>query len=352
MQTLAEMLDGMTQSGVLFDTLDRDVVQCKACAHRCRIAPGRRGKCQVRWNKAGILQVPAGYVAALNLDPIEKKPFDHFLPGAAALTFGMLGCNMTCDFCQNWPSSQALRDPAARHAGSMVQRVTAAQVVETALRSEAQIIASSYNEPLISSEWAVEIFRLAKEQGLKTVMISNGMATPEALEYLHPCLDGLKVDLKTMNAEQYRSLGGDLDAVLDTIKLAREMGLWVEVVTLVIPGFNDSTDELWQAARFLAGISSGIPWHVTAFHPDYQRLDSDRTPAETLMRAAEIGEEAGLHFIYAGNLPGRVGSLEDTRCPHCQARLVHRQGYHILENCLGADGKCPECGETVPGVWG
>ena len=182
--------------------------------------------------------------------------------------------------------------------------------------------------------------------------VSNGNATPEALAYLRPYLAAYKIDLKTMQDRHYRELGGVLQHVLDTIRMAHELGLWVEVVTLVIPGFNDSPAELWDAARFLASVSPDIPWHVTAFHPDYKMTDRPATPAATLQQAAEIGQEAGLHYVYAGNLPGRVGSLEDTLCPHCQTLLVQRRGYTVLENRLSGRSTCPNCGETIPGVWG
>jgi len=305
----------------------------------------------MRSNVDGELRVPWGYVAAANVDPIEKKPFMHFLPGSNALTFGMLGCNFHCDFCQNWVSSQALRDPASASSVQYIHEVSPKELVHYALRSGAKIIASSYNEPLITSEWAIDIFKIAKENGLKCVYVSNGFATPEVLRALHPFLDGYKIDLKCMTEEKYLSLGGNLHAVQDTIKLAYDLGIWVEVVTLVIPDFNDSNEELWNASRFLSSISADIPWHVTAFYPTYKHLDSERTPADTIQRAAEIGQEAGLRYVYAGNLPGRVGSLENTYCPRCQAVLIERTGYSIRSNHITPKGTCPQCGEKIAGVW-
>ena len=349
--SLAKELDKLTISGKLFEKLENDIVRCYACAHRCRLKPGQRGICQIRFNQAGELRVPWGYVAGAQSDPIEKKPFAHFLPGSDALTFGMLGCNFFCDFCQNWFSSQALRDPLSNSSLNYIQQVKPEQIIAAAHRAGAAIIASSYNEPLITSEWAVDIFSLAKEAGLKTVFVSNGFATAETLNYLAPYLDGYKIDLKSMQEKQYRRLGGELQPVLESIQLARELDLWVEAVTLVVPEMNDSSDELWQISRFLVSISADIPWHVTAFHPDYRLNDRERTTADTLQRAADIGQEAGLNYVYAGNLPGKVGSLEDTFCPVCQTRLIKRYSYILEEYNLTAQGKCPKCATKIAGVW-
>jgi pyruvate formate lyase activating enzyme len=345
------ILDRLTKIGELSSPEAEGAVRCTACAHRCLIRPGKRGICGVRFNEDGQLRVPWGYVAGAQLDPIEKKPFNHFLPGSQVLTFGMLGCNFHCSFCQNWMCSQALRDPQADDALSQITRTSPTELVKLALRNGAAALASSYNEPLISAEWAAGIFKEAKQANLKTAFVSNGYATPEVLHYLQPWLDGYKIDLKSMQEKRYREMGGVLQHVLDSIRLARELGLWVEVVTLVIPGFNDSLEELWDLSRFLASISVDIPWHVTAYHPDYQMDDAPATPAATLQKAAEIGEEAGLHYVYAGNLPGRVGSLEDTHCPGCGNLLLHRHGYQVLENNLTEDGTCPKCGLVIPGVW-
>lgn len=352
MPGLLQTLDALTHPAApeLFEPLEDGVLRCLACAHRCRIKPGRRGICQVRYNQAGELRVPWGYVAAAHADPIEKKPFNHVLPGATAFTFGMIGCDFHCGYCQNWITSQPLRDGFELDA-SMIQRTSPEQLVQAAKRCGAQVMASSYNEPLITSEWAVDVFRLARKEGLRCVYISNGNATPEVLRFLRPHLSAYKIDLKTMQDKQYRALGGVLQHVLDSIRLAHELGLWVEVVTLVVPGFNDSVQELWEAARFLTSVSADIPWHVTAFHPNYRMNTLSRTTQQTLMRAAEIGQEAGLRYVYAGNLPGRVGSLEDSFCPACQARLVRRSGFYVLENSVTPGGKCPQCGASVPGVW-
>lgn len=250
--------------------------------------------------------------------------------------------------CQNWLTSQALRDPSA---GIEPMPITAEQMVAIAKRYRASMVGSSYNEPLITAEWAAEVFKLAKEEGFKTAFISNGNATGEVLEYLRPITDCYKVDLKSMRDKNYRKLGGLLGTVLETIPRLFEMGFWVEIVTLVIPGFNDSNEELRDAASFIASVSPDIPWHVTAFHKDYRMTDPDNTTPETLIRAAEIGYEAGLRFVYAGNLPGYVRNYENTYCPNCHRLLVERYGYRILDYRITSEGKCPNCSSAIPGIW-
>jgi pyruvate formate lyase activating enzyme len=250
--------------------------------------------------------------------------------------------------CQNWVTSQALRDPGAL---SEPMDVSPRQLVDIAQRYDAKLVATSYNEPLITSEWAVDVFKEAKRRGFTTAYISNGNATRQVLEYIRPWTNCYKIDLKSMRDKNYRSLGGKLENILNGIRMVHEMGFWLEIVTLTIPGFNDSDEELRDIATFLAGISPAIPWHVTAFHKDYKMLDPDNTPAETLIRGAKIGEAAGLQYIYAGNLPGRVGEYENTRCPRCQTTLIRRFGYRILEDRLSGSGRCFSCGNSIPGVW-
>lgn len=351
MATLAELLDAMTVEGELYEHLPDGAVVCYACGHRCLVRTGKRGICKVRFNQDGKLRVPWGYVGALQCDPTEKKPFFHLLPGSEALTFGMHGCDFHCAYCQNWVSSQALRDPASDISGAYVRQIRPRDIVAYAVRMGASVVASSYNEPLITSEWAVAIFREAVSAGLKCAYVSNGNATPEVLDYLRPYLTAIKIDLKSMQDRQYRRLGGVLSNVLDTIQRAHDMGLWVEVVTLVVPDFNDSNDELMDTARFLSSVSPDIPWHVTAFHKDYKMIEPDNTSATTLIRAAEIGQEAGLHFVYAGNLPGRADPYEHTFCPTCGDRLIERMGYVVLGYHLKGDGVCPKCGTPIAGVW-
>jgi pyruvate formate lyase activating enzyme len=293
--------------------------------------------------------VPWGYVAALQCDPTEKKPFFHVFPGSDAVTFGMLGCDLHCDYCQNWLTSQALRDEAA---GVGPRDITAEEIVALAVRRHARLVVSSYNEPLITAEWAAEIFRLAKRTGLTTACVSNGNATPEVLDYLRPSTDAYKIDLKTMSDRGYRKLGCKLEHVLDTVRHAHERGFWLEIVTLVVPGFNDSEDELRDAASFIASVSPDIPWHVTAFQPHYRRTGDRGTSPGQLVRAAEIGREAGLAFVYAGNLAGSLERWENTYCPGCGRPLVERVGVHITKDELSpGGGSCPGCGRSIPGIW-
>jgi pyruvate formate lyase activating enzyme len=347
-QPLAQLLARHTREGELYEKLEGSRVRCVACGHRCLVPPGREGICRVRFNEGGVLKVPFGYVAGLHVDPVEKKPFFHALPGAKALSFGMLGCDYHCGFCQNWLSSQALRDPGAI---APTQEVTAAEIVAAAKQSGARIVTSTYNEPLITSEWAAEVFRLAKAEGLLCSYVSNGNGTEEVLEYLRPYVSLYKVDLKGFRDRPYRDLGGTLERVLWTIRALRERGTWVEVVTLVVPGHNDSTEELRDLARFLVSVSPDLPWHVTAFHPDYRMGDREPTSVRALLRAAEIGASEGLHFVYAGNLPGVVRSWENTHCPGCRGLLVERLGFRVLRNRVDAAGRCPDCRRVVPGVW-
>jgi pyruvate formate lyase activating enzyme len=281
-------------------------------------------------------------------DPVEKKPFFHIYPSSDALTFGMMGCDLHCSYCQNWVTSQALRDPAA---SAPVRLITPAQIVEVARREGARLVVSSYNEPLITAEWAVAVFKEAKAAGLACGFVSNGNATPEVLDLLKPWIVAYKVDLKSFDDAHYRSLGGMLANITDTIRMIHERGIWLEVVTLVIPGFNDSERELREMARFLASVNRDIPWHVTAFHKDYRMTDPAATSPRTLMRAAELGAEAGLRHIYAGNLPGKVGPWENTRCPGCGDTLIERYGYLIRAYRLTPDGCCPRCRTALPGIW-
>jgi len=344
---LQDILTEHTTVGELWRTLGEDRIECFACGHRCVIKEGRIGICKVRFNRDGKLYVPKGYAGGIQLDPIEKKPFFHAYPGTSALSFGMLGCDFHCSYCQNWITSQALRDPMAV---SQPVFIKAEDLVRLAKKHKARVLTSTYNEPLITSEWAVEVFRKGKEEGLIGSYVSNGNATLEVLDYIRPYVDLYKVDLKSFQDRSYRQLGGTLKTVLRTIEMLVEKGFWLEVVTLVIPTFNDSDQELRQIAQFLAGVSKDIPWHVTAFHKDYKMCDPENTPVSTLIRAAEIGEAAGLNFVYAGNVPGEVGKWENTYCPNCHTLLVERYGFQVLQNRICA-GTCPDCSYLMPGVW-
>ena len=348
MSTLAEILSHETREGELVETLPDGRLRCVACGHCCPLPDGAIGVCKVRFNQGGKLYVPWGYVGGVQCDQIEKKPFFHAHPGALAYSFGMLGCDLHCGYCQNWVTSQALRDPAAV---APPMAANPEDLVRDALRLKARAIVSTYNEPLITSEWAVAVFRHAKAAGLTTGFVSNGNGTPQVLEYLRPWVDLYKVDLKSFDDRHYRQLGGRLEPILDTIRRLHAMEFWVEIVTLLIPGFNDSRDELERLTAFIASVSPDIPWHVTAFHGDYKMTEPENTTPEMLIEAAAIGRAAGLRYVYAGNLPGMVGDLEDTRCTGCGETLIARYGYFIRDYRLTKDGRCPSCATPVPGRW-
>lgn len=348
MATLAQVLGERTREAELVETLADGWVRCVACGHECRIPDGAVGVCKVRFNRGGKLHAPWGYVAGAHCDPIEKKPFFHAWPGSLAFSFGMLGCDMHCSYCQNWITSQALRDPSAV---APPQDVSPSQLVSQARSLGARSIVSTYNEPLITSEWAVAVFREARRAGLATGYVSNGNATPEVLAYLQPWLDACKVDLKCFDDRQYRKLGARLQPILDSIRELHARGIWIEIVTLLVPGFNDSRAELRRLVEFLVGVSPDIPWHVTAFHGDYKMTDPPDTSPAMLLRAAAVGKAAGLRYVYAGNLPGLVGDLEHTACPSCERILIERRGYRIRRNELASDGRCPGCRAVIPGLW-
>jgi pyruvate formate lyase activating enzyme len=348
MPALRDILARNVREGDLYEKLDRQRVRCYACGHCCPIPEGQPGVCKVRFNQGGKLYVPWGYVGGVQCDPIEKKPFFHAYPGALAYSFGMLGCDLHCAYCQNWVTSQALRDPDAV---SSPLQATPKALVQDALRQGARVLVSTYNEPLITSEWAVAVFQEARAAGLKTGFVSNGNGTPRVLEYLHPWIDLYKVDLKSFDDRHYHELGGRIGPILESIRSLHAMGVWLEIVTLLIPGFNDSEQELRGLTEFLAGVSPDIPWHVTAFHQDYKMDGPRNTRPEDLLRAAEFGQQAGLRYIYAGNLPKQTGEWENTRCAGCGVTLIERQGYFIAKYLMTPAGSCPSCQKPVPGRW-
>jgi pyruvate formate lyase activating enzyme len=348
MVALTELLNEFTVPGELAETQDNHRVRCLSCAHRCSIREGASGICKMHFNRGGELRTPFGYVSGVQTDPVEKKPFFHVLPGAHAYSYGTLGCNFHCEYCQNWRISQTRLESFDF---SHPMKTSPKELVEQALAHHADIIVSTYNEPLIANEWSVSIFKEAKAAGLFTGYVSNGFASPEALQYLRPWLDIFKVDLKSYDDRHYKQLGGQLQPVMDTIHNLHEMGIWVEIVTLLVPGFNNSVKELTQMTEFLAGISVDIPWHVTAFHPDYKMTDVFNTTSQELLRAAQIGKNSGLRFVYAGNLPGQLQSWENTYCPGCGALLVERFGFRVQQYNLKGSGECPSCGIQIPGRW-
>src|SRR3954467_9656228 len=350
MPALKDILDSHVREAApeLVEKLDRNRLRCYSCGHACPIPEGQAGVCKVRYNKGGKLYVPWGYVGGIQCDPIEKKPFFHAIPGALAYSFAMLGCDLHCSYCQNWVTSQALRDPSAVSAPLAANPQA---LVEDALAQGAKVVVSTYNEPLITSEWAVAIFKEARAAGLMTGFVSNGTGTEGVLNFVRPHIDLYKVDLKSFDDKHYRQLGGRIEPILFTIRRLHEMGVWVEIVTLLIAGFNDAPDELKRLTAFVASVSPDIPWHVTAFHKDYRMSDPENTTPDMLMNAAAIAKDAGLRYVYAGNLPGRVGELENTRCHHCSALLVERYGYLVRAYRITAEGGCPQCGTAIPGRW-
>lgn len=331
----------------LFTIRPDGTCQCMACAHRCTMHAGQSGICKQRTFNGKDLLIPWNETSGLAIDPMEKKPLFHFLPGQNVLSFGLLGCNLKCQFCQNWQISQAGKDPRAY---AECRNIKANDVVNLALQHSVQAIASTYNEPLISIEWAQRIFAQAKDNNIKTAIVSNGFASQEAVDFIAPSLDAANIDLKCFTEAGYKQLGGGLQPVLDTIRKLYRLGIWLEVTTLIVPGFNDSETELTQLANFIAGISHDIPWHISAFFSTYNwQSPIKRTPVESLLKAAQIGRNAGLNFVYTGNTHG-AGSLESTVCPGCGRTLIERRGFTVKHNLI-TNEKCPECGTRIPGIF-
>ncbi len=322
-------------------------VACRLCAHRCRLEDGQFGICGVRQNIGGILYTHVFEEAiAAHIDPIEKKPLFHFLPGSRSLSIATIGCNFRCPFCQNWEISQnRLSDGKS---GVRSSHLPVKEVVRQALLNDCQSISYTYTEPTIFFEYAYETARLARESELRNNFVTNGYMTAEALEEIKPYLDAANVDLKFFKDESYRKVcQARLQPVLDSIGKMRELGIWVEVTTLVIPGLNDSEEELRGIARFLAGLDPDIPWHLSRFHPDYKYLKASDTPVSTLRKAREIGQAEGLRYVYLGNV---WGEGEDTHCPQCGTAVIRREGLWVKTNLLQA-GHCPKCGREIAGVF-
>ena len=324
-----------------------DKIKCQLCAHNCIISNGKRGICQVRENQNGTLvSLVYGMLISQNNDPIEKKPLFHFLPGTKSYSISTVGCNFQCLHCQNYYISQY---PRLNNGEITGEEVSPSEVVNDAIISGAKSISYTYVEPTIFYEFAHDTGIIARENGLKNVFVSNGYMSKETCKHSVKFLDGINIDLKAFTDKFYKEVcKARLQPVLDSIKLMHELGVWVEVTTLVIPGWNDSEAELREIAKFIKTISDSIPWHVTGFYPTYKMLDRPPTPVATLRRAREIGLEEGLRFVYEGNVPGEGG--ESTYCPSCNELLIKRYGFTILENRL-SDGKCPKCGEIIEGVW-
>ncbi|MFH2123928.1 MAG: AmmeMemoRadiSam system radical SAM enzyme [Pseudomonadota bacterium] len=325
---------------------DGEVV-CELCAHHCRIKEGHRGICGVRENRNGVLfSLVYGWLVAEHVDPVEKKPLYHFLPGSRSYSVSTVGCNFHCRHCQNFSISQPGKFAAEAPPG--IQR-SPEYVVAEAVRSGCQSISYTYVEPTIFFEFAYDCSVLARKQGLKNVFVSNGYMSEQATRKLVPVLDAINIDIKAFTDDFYRKIcGAHLQPVLDTVRLMHELGVWVEITTLLIPGLNDSDAELTEIAEFIVSLDPAIPWHVTAFYPTYKLTDRPATSVHSLQKARDIGLAAGLKFVYEGNVPGSGG--ENSICPSCQTRLITRFGFTIEEKRL-VHGCCPQCGAQIAGVW-
>jgi pyruvate formate lyase activating enzyme len=330
-----------------WESLEDQKVHCHLCAHECQIDPGKRGICRVRENRDGNLySLVYGRIISENIDPIEKKPLYHFLPGSRSYSIGTVGCNFACLHCQNFEISQYPR----LHEGSIIgEQRSSEDIVAAAIETQSASISYTYTEPTIFLEFAQDTARLARAQGLRNVFVSNGFMTETSAQALAEFIDADNVDLKSFRDDHYRKVcKARLQPVLDTIVRLKKSGVWVEITTLVIPGLNDSTEELTDIAQFIKGLGVGVPWHVSAFYPVYKMSDRPRTPVATLLKAREIGLKAGLRYVYTGNIPGKGG--ESTFCYACGGLLINRVGYQILRYDL-KDGKCPKCQAEIDGVW-
>jgi len=334
------------REALLWKQAEEQRVDCFLCEQRCHIAPGKRGLCQVRENREGTLYTLVyGYAIARNVDPIEKKPFFHFYPGSTSLSIATAGCNFRCQHCQNADISQLPRDGGGRIVGEWFPPEA---VVQTAVRAGVRSISYTYTEPTIFMEYAYGTAKLARDAGLLNNFVTNGYMTAEALDLIDGYLDAANVDLKAFSDDFYRKVcGARLQPVLDSLRRMKQMGVWVEVTTLIIPGLNDSDDELKQIADFMLSLGPETPWHVSAFHPTYKMTDRQRTPVETLRRARRIGLDAGLRYVYSGNVPGDEG--ENTYCHHCGKEIIGRYGFAVSARHL-RKGACEFCGTPVAGV--
>jgi pyruvate formate lyase activating enzyme len=330
----------------LYEKLEDQKVRCFLCNHRCVIKDGATGLCGVRENRGGTLvSLVYGKVIARHVDPIEKKPLFHFLPGTRSYSIATVGCNFKCRFCQNADISQM---PSDQHQ-IWGEDMTPAMIVDEAVATRSATIAYTYTEPTIYFELAQDSAQQAVKKGLRNIFVTNGYMTEESLKSLHPDLHGANVDLKAYTDRFYKEqCGAKLEPVLRTLEVMKEMGIWLEVTTLLIPGLNDSREEVEKIAGFLAGLDPDIPWHISRFHPTYRLTDRGSTSLESLRRARDIGYEAGLKYVYTGNVPGDDG--EKTYCHGCKEVLIDRYGFSITKNIL-QDNRCPHCKAVIPGVW-
>jgi len=336
----------MIKEAMLYRPLDDKKVACDLCSHRCQVAPSKFGICGVRQNRDGkLFSLVYGEIIAAHVDPIEKKPLYHYLPGSTAFSVATMGCNFRCPFCQNWQISQRSKREKEDLAS---QPYLPEEIVHAAKTQGCQSISYTYTEPTIYFELAYDTAKLAKKEGLGNSFVTNGFMTAEALEVIHPYLDASNVDLKSFDERFYKEMcQAHLQPVLDSIRLMKKLDIWVEITTLIIPEQNDSEHELTEIARFIAGVDPEIPWHISRFHPDYNYTDTHGTPIDTLRKAYAIGKSEGLSYIYIGNV---LGESEDTVCPNCQKSLIKRTGFFAGQNKIVA-GKCPHCSKSIAGVF-
>ena len=335
------------KEALLYQKLDENKVQCQLCAHQCIIPDGRRGICQVRENTGGTLfTLVYGRTISQNVDPIEKKPLNHFYPGSQSLSIATPGCNFSCTWCQNCDISQV---PKGQHFITG-RKLDPEEIVAAAVRAGWRSIAYTYTEPTVFFEYCLDTARLAHKAGLANVFVSNGFMSAAMLDMIAPYLDAVNIDLKAFSDETYRRYaGGRLQPVLDSLKKLRQLDIWVEITTLVVPGINDSARELQDIATFIATeLGPEVPWHVSRFYPQYKQKKTAATPLETIAGAVAIGHAAGLHFVYPGNISGVV----ETRCPHCQIAVVERSDYFVSNLRIDEHGQCGSCGKAIAGVWG
>ena len=335
----------------LFKQLKEGKIQCLACNNYCIIPNGKTGICGIRQNNNGELKLLVNNKAiAVNLDPVEKKPLFHFLPGSTAFSLGTFGCNFACEFCQNWDISQTIKIPACagrQNTNSWGEDWPPEKIVNYCKENHISIIAYTYNEPTVWTEYALATMQLAKKAKIKNIWVSNGYMSKETLHLITPYLDAVNVDLKSFCEEFYQKIiHAHLEPVKENIKKIWQKGIWEEVTTLIIPGFNDSDQELKQIAQFLVKISPDLPWHISAFYPTYKMLATPPTSQKSLIKAYQIGKQAGLKYVYTGNIPDE--NYESTYCPKCGIKIIERCGIEMKQNNL-KDGKCPKCGEKIAG---
>ena len=334
------------KEAILYERLNNDYVRCHVCSHRCKIAPSKLGACGVRENRSGTLySLVYGTSIAESIDPIEKKPLFHVYPGSKSYSIATVGCNFRCDFCQNYDISQVpRREEKIRGHSSMPE-----EIIERALRTGSKTIAYTYTEPTIFFEYALDIGKMAHKEGIKNVFVTNGFMTGEALEEIAPWLDAANVDLKSFRNEFYKKYcKGKLQPVLDSLRKMKDLGIWVEVTTLIIPALNDSREELRDIARYIHSLGPETPWHISRFHPQYRMENLPPTPLATIHMASEIGKEAGLKYVYAGNVPGDDG--ENTYCSNCGRLLIKRYGFKVEKIDL-RELKCPACKTLLDGIY-